>query len=384
MIGMVNIQWFDNPGAVWLAYSLQEAVKKIKPNEEVVIVDYAAGGARSVSMTGTQRVLSKIKRKAGRLKFYLSPQNRKFRKELANRHNQYEKFRQEYLARTPRFTKTDSAILGQAFSACIVGSDVVWKPEIAQEADSKIYFLKFAGKNTKKIAYAASIGTDDAKILNELDEIYKNLISDFDSISVRESTAVQYIQQLTDKRVYHVLDPVFLTDVDVYRKLIENEKAPCEQKFIYLYMLSYNEEIVSLALDLAKKNNYKIIYDLHTEDNIILEKKFGDYGIASTNADPLQFLALIDNAEMVLCDSFHGTAFSIIFHKEFYTFGKSNSGIDISTRMKDLLESLSLMNRYGVSKDGISNKPINYEMVDQKLRVRREESIRYLADALSG
>lgn len=384
MIGLINIQWFDNPGAVWLAYSLQKTIEKLEPTEDVVIIDYAAGGAKSVNTTCIKKILSIIKRKVGSAIFYIKPDNRNFKREIKKRHNKYEKFRQEHLNRTPRTTDLDSKVFKQCFSACVVGSDVVWKPEIAEEIHSKVYFLEFADKNTKKIAYAASIGTDDSRVLNGLKDLYKNLISDFCSISMRESTAVQYIQQLTNKKVYHVLDPVFLTEADSYIKLLKNVQVPCQQKYIYLYMLTYNEKIVSLAIQLAKKNNYKIVYDLHTKENIILSKKFKNYGISSVDADPLDFLALINKAEIVLCDSFHGTAFSIIFHKDFYTFGNSNGEIDISTRMKDLLEMLSLKERYIINKNIINCKPINYEDVETKLCNYREESIKYLKDALDG
>ena len=384
MIGLINIQWFDNPGAVWLAYSLQQTIKKLRPDENVVIIDYAAGGARTVSVSFPDRILKLIKRKANNALFYMNSDNRKFKRELKDRHGRYEEFRKEYLSRTPRTSAVDSEVFKMDFSACVVGSDVVWNPEIAEEVHSKVYFLQFAGSKTKKIAYAASIGTDEPDILNKLKDLYKDLIVGFDSISLRELTAVQYVEKLTDKKVYHVLDPAFLSNADVYTSLIKDKQSPCQQKYIYLYMLTYNENIVSWAIQLAEKNNYKIVYDLHTKENAILKKKLNNRGIASIAAGPLEFLALINNASMVLCDSFHGTAFSIILHKEFYTFGRSNGGIDISTRMKDLLGMLSLEDRYVINNKFICGDPIDYMDVEKKLKVRRKESIDFLKEALDG
>lgn len=46
-------------------------------------------------------------------------------------------------------------------------------------------------------------------VLDRLKPLYRSLIADFNSISLREKTAVQYIGKLTDKKVSHVLDPVF-------------------------------------------------------------------------------------------------------------------------------------------------------------------------------
>lgn len=381
LIGIVNIQWFDNPGAVWLAYSLQEVVKEIKPNEKVTIIDYAAGGGRTQQERGSEKIFSGIK-KMGRAFFYVLPQNRRFRWKLIARHNKYEEFRMIYLDRTPRFTSVSSEVLKQEFSACIVGSDVVWKAEIAEETHSKVYFLQFANKGVRKIAYAASIGTDDINVLDGLKETYRKLISDFDFISMRENSSAQYVQQLTEKKVYNVLDPVFLNDADAYKKLIENKETVCEQKYIYVYMLTYNKELVSTAISVAKKNDYKVVYDLHTKEDLILRRIFKDCGIAAIDAGPLDFLALIANAELVLCDSFHGTAFSIILHKNFYTFGRKNNGIDISARMRNLLEQFSLMDRYCVDEMDIKDEPIDYATVELKLQDLRERSIQYLKEAL--
>lgn len=382
MIGLINIQWFDNPGAVWLAYSLQQTVKKLKPDEEVIIIDYAAGGSKTINLSLANKIIKRMKSKVFNALFYLDANNRNFRIELKKRHSRYEEFRKEYLNRTPRTTDISSEIFKRDYSACVVGSDVVWKPEIVEEEHSKIYFLQFAGDNTKKIAYAASIGTDDMGVLDGLKSLYRSLIADFNSISLREKTAVQYIGNLTDKKVYHVLDPVFLSDADAYVRLIKDVKTPCQQKYIYLYMLSYNEDIVSLAIQLAQKNGYKIVYDLHTKENLVLKKKFKEYGLPSTEVGPLEFLALINGASVVLCDSFHGTAFSIILHKNFYTFGNHNGGIDISTRMKDLLEMLALEKRYITDNNNISFELIDYADVDKRLDNHRKESTEFLRKAL--
>lgn len=76
MIGLINIQWFDNPGAVWLAYSLQQTVRKLKPDEEVVIIDYAAGGSKTIDLSPANKVIKRIKRKVSNALFYLDVKNK--------------------------------------------------------------------------------------------------------------------------------------------------------------------------------------------------------------------------------------------------------------------------------------------------------------------
>lgn len=382
MIGIINMQWFDNPGAVLLAYALQKTVQDLKPDEEVVIIDYAAGGARRETGSSGNLLLKKIARKFRSGVSYLSPSERTFKKGLKHRQRNFEIFREDHLNRTPRFSSINSTELARPFSACIVGSDVVWKPEIAQEIDSEIYFLRFLPDRVRKIAYAASIGTDDSLVLKTLQTRYSELLSDFDCISVREKTAAEFLRPLTQKDVTQVLDPVFLLDAQCYTSLIQKMPAPTQEPYLYVYMLSYNEHLVQFAKEIAEKRNCKIIFDLHTKANLSLKTVFASRGIPSTDAGPMEFLNLIYHADMVLCDSFHGTAFSILFHKDFYTFGNRNGGIDISARMRDLLELLSLQDRYLCSQ-AQEKKAIDYTQADEKLEKLRRHSLEYLQQALS-
>lgn len=381
-IGIVNVQWFDNPGAVWLSYSLQESVKKIFPNADIEIIDYAVGGAKE-NQGLFVKVLKKIKVFSDKIYHFFIIQDSVYKEQLIQRHKNYECFRRNYLQRTERFTDLNSDILPPKYDVCIVGSDVVWKPEIAESRHSKIYFLQFADADTKKISYAASIGTDDLKILNPLRDTYRDLIKNFDSISLREQTAVEYLETLSKVPVIQVLDPVFLLKKEEYESLL-NETPPvmCKEKYLYLYMLSFSKEMVECSLKIAKINHLKIVYDLHTDQNLILKKYLGEHGIPSIDAGPLEFLNCIKNAELIISNSFHGTAFSIIFHKDFYTFGKKNAGVDISTRMVDLLEKLNLLDRYCKTSEVLVFKSIDYRAVDEKLMKLKKESIDFLEESL--
>ena len=104
----------------------------------MVIIDYAAGGSKTIKLSLANRIIKQIKSKVYNTVFYLDVNNQKFGVELKIRHNKYEEFRKEYLNRTQRTTETSSEIFKKDYSACVVGSDVVWKPEIAEEEHSKI------------------------------------------------------------------------------------------------------------------------------------------------------------------------------------------------------------------------------------------------------
>ena len=74
-------------------------------------------------------------------------------------------------------------------------------------------------------------------------------------------------------------------------------------------------------------------------------REYADMNI--NDAGPLEFLYLIDNAACIVANSFHATAFSVIFQKDFYTFGLI--GRNNSNRMLDFLGLVSLKNRFAPS-----------------------------------
>ncbi len=380
MIGIVNVQWFDNPGAVLLCYALQQTVGRLRPGEQVEIINYTCGG--KIEKAG---IFHKVAKVPAKVRTKVLGRKRiagvKYGLLLRQRHERYEEFRKEYLNRTAGFRDVSSPILDTPYTHCIVGSDVVWKPDIAKVIDAKVYFLQFADKSVKKIAYAASIGTDDDAILQPLTSLYKKLTEDFDAISMREASGVAFMQPLTKKQIKEVADPVFLLDKEDYRRMIP-VTGPMEGRYIYLYLLSPNGEAVDYAIGLAKKKALKILFDVHTDVNFKLWEEMQDIFEASVAAGPAEFLSNIYYADYVVTDSFHGTSFSLIFQKEFYTYPRISNGVDISTRMKNLLEKVDLRNRYCIPEKGEAAEKINYCMVDGKIAEMRKDALEFLKGVL--
>lgn len=381
MIGIVNVQWFDNPGAVLLCYALQQTVKDIKPNEKVQIINYTRGGG-----AGNNNILNKCKKVLTKVRGKILHQKKisgvKYELLLRKRHEYYEDFRKRYLNRTEEFRSIKSDILKNSYTHCIVGSDVVWKPEITKTLDAQIYFLRFADKTTKKIAYAASIGTEDNVLLQTLAPLYKKLLVDFDVISMREESGVKFIQNLTQKHVEEVIDPVFFCSKDDYVKMISEKKAP-KNNYIYLYMLSPNMEAVHFARNMAEEKGLKIVFDIHTDMNLEILKEMPRDTIVSVAAGPIEFLANVYYADYVVTDSFHGTSFSLIFHKEFFTYRRISNGVDISTRMINLLHKMDLQSRYNVKDVELLSEKIDYFIIDQKILKMKEQALRFLEEALN-
>jgi hypothetical protein len=203
------------------------------------------------------------------------------------------------------------------------------------------YFLYFT-KNyscVRKFAYAPSVA--DPLPEEELGNVRKYL-ENLDAISVREERDVFQLQPLTDKNVIDVCDPVFLLD-DSYWSSIACNHEKIKEPYILCYFLSVSDNAVKTVKKLRELTGLKVVHI-----NINNRDKFhSDYNLRSEG--PLDFVGLIRDAAYVCTNSFHCSAFSIIFKKNFCVVGKQNANL----RMENLMK-----------KAGIKNVFVDAEKVD--------------------
>jgi glutathione peroxidase-family protein len=374
MIGILNVQWFDNPGAVLLCYALQQTLAEL--GWESIVLNYVSGGALPPPFF--KRIMRKLRSEKTNMAWI---ENEYFGRLLRIRCQKYEAFRSQYLRRTLPFKEVDSQLL-YGYDIYIVGSDVVWKPEILLSRDADVYFLSFLSDTfkAKRISYAASIGTTDNEILSVLEEKYKVRLQMFDHISVREKESVIFLQRLCKQTVHHMPDPVFLLKKEQYDTLAVSRT--CAEEYIYLYMLTPNQKAINFALALSERSGLQILYDVHSDDNLFLRRLFRGKGRAVVSDGPAEFLSRICHAKYVVTNSFHGTAFSLIFEKEVYAFSAQNAGIDTSVRLKDLLSTVGLQYRYNCVFNWENIRSINYQVVRASLYELRERGRDYLQQVL--
>lgn len=256
------------------------------------------------------------------------------------------------------------------YDAIIVGSDQVWRPKYVPNIYD--FFLEFVDdKNVKKIAYAASFGTFTPEYTKEQKEKCGKLISEFQAISVRETSGLEVIEKFGWKTKcipQLVLDPTFLLPQKVYLKHIR--KTSLEQ--IFCYVLDDSEqtkEIISRAEKILQLPTYEILKEINAKS----------FTLPSIET----WLSSIYNARFVLTDSFHGMVFSIIFNKPFAVYVNQARGAD---RFVSLLHLIGLENRMinDISDiDNIVKAPIKWEKVNEKLEKMKNHSIHYLKESLS-
>jgi len=253
----------------------------------------------------------------------------------------------------------------------IAGSDQIWNPLFKFNSDRE--FLTFA-KKEKRIAYAASIGID--KLPEEFKQRYKKNISEFSYVSVREEAAGKIIEELTGMKVPVVIDPTMLLTVTEWEKVARYSILKINQPYVVKYFLGIrNPEYDAFINKYAQEHSCQVI-------DITRHQECGIAGIG-----PAEFVYLLMNCKATFIDSFHGTVFSILFHKPFLSFSRPyEEGYgDMNSRFDTLLNMFGLKNRYVTTpKDCVEiYTPINYYHVDRILQEKRKEAKNFLEIALS-
>lgn len=258
----------------------------------------------------------------------------------------------------------------QEYDAYVVGSDLVWSPTMA-EGVNPIYFLGFVKNNKLRVAYAPSVGTTELSDKDIMD--YKLMLSNFDAISVREeSTAIQ-LRELTGYNIKAVLDPTLLTNSEDWNRFYSSNRI-IKDEYIFAFALESSQVLIDTVNRLAKETGVMVV--VYGRENKLY--KAGNVIFLDGKCGPAEFLNYVNNAFKVVTNSFHGCAFSIIFHKDFYCIPHTTRGI----RMIDLLKSLNLDKRIVTEETNLPEEQINYDLIEQKREKLREESLNFLKNSL--
>lgn len=376
-IALLNIQRCDSHGAVLLAYALETVLGKAG-EYEITTLDYKYAG-RIVEKNPLKRIWRivgiKLKKQMHLGLAAESVLGQSVKAEYDKQTEYFKAFRKKYLHLSKEITDVHDDVL-KSFDAFIVGSDVVWKPEIVRCEDREIYFLKSVPQNALKIAYAASIGTNDPEVLSQYEDNYRQAFDSFDFLSIREQSMIPFVKRFTQKEVCSVIDPVFLLKPGDYQEIEKNAQKTLNGKpYVYVYLLGKNRSAVTEANRIAKQRGLSVLLDMNDgfQDAALL----GVETELAISAGPAEFLYNIRNAACVITDSFHATAFSVLFNREMWVFKRGK----ISVRMDDLLM------RFGISErmcdDTLAELPIDWDRINAQIDCERKEGLNYLRQALN-
>lgn len=248
------------------------------------------------------------------------------------KHLVFDDFLRKYIILTNRtyYSETDlKNNLPQADAYC-TGSDQVWNSHWNEGVDRPLY-LSFLPETAYRFSYASSIG--NTKLSEEEKQEVTPLLKRYKHISVREDSGVEIIQDMGISNVEHVLDPTLLFDAKNWSPFVSNRYKG--KKYVVTYNLHHDKRIDQYAIKLASKHNLKVLNISYNWHDII---RSGHLIWCPTIEE---YLGLLRDASYVVTDSFHATAFSLIFGTKFIDIFPKQA----SDRLRSVLKLTNTENR---------------------------------------
>ena len=291
-IGILTFCNANNYGAVLQAFSLEKKIQALFGQAQ--LIDYRCPAIEAMHKKRPVFGTGNIKK---------SVYNFLYNFAFFPRKKGFERFR-SYMNRSRIYSRDTIHEANNEYDVFISGSDQVFNLSLTK--GDRTYFLDFVEAEKKKVAYAASLGA----FLSEEKESYQKLLNRFDAISLREKASAQIIKNELGIDAQVIPDPVFLHSKEEWKELLHLKEQTNDKPYILIYSLYESKELYRLAQAVKDQLGYKTVLitkalrPLAKADKIIRD------------ADPIRFAELVMNAEYVVTNSFHGTAFSLIFEKQ--------------------------------------------------------------------
>lgn len=341
-VGILTFHDADNLGAVLQSYALSTVLEK-ECGVTAEIINYKCP---KITSTKYATKSSGIK---GLIKYSLMLIYYKIKRYGFN------SFRKKRLNLSDGCNRQNIEEIAKGYDLFIAGSDQVWNPECTDS--DKTYLLDFVRNRECKYSYAASLGNRE---FSQADTDWVNGIKDFREISVREQSAARHLEKLGIDNVRIDSDPVVLLSGDEWKKIMS--KKLVLQKYVLVYTVLPDVNVMNAAKDYAREHNCKLISNKKSIEFIF-------------HNSPSDFLSWIYHAECVFTNSFHGTAFSVIFGKKLFADTEMTGG-KINNRVNDFLLATSCGACADPKTAGVT---VNADSVN-KLEEMKKNSTEYLKE----
>lgn len=353
---------WNNYGAILQAYALQVVLKSLGHSSE--IIDYDEVPHRKESLFGSWKNVKDLIYNLFTVLRYRSFLERKQRVEEFRKKNMH-------VSVDKYFTSSELEKDQFKYDAFICGSDQVWCPR--SNADrNRLYYLGFIKQDqVVKISYAPSFGI--SSVPQRYHREIESWIKDIPNLSVREETGRKIVKQIAGRQATVVLDPTLLLERTHWDTIAKppNFKTP----YILVYSTSQRGLFPKLVTHIKKTTHLPVVVISLYSQNLIPKADHVIY-----NAGPREFLGLFAQAACVCTNSFHGTAFSIIYRKPFWSVPHNAT----NSRMADLLSRVELSSRQVSSPELFPMAPLEIDYTGPALLLdqHRGKSIDFLKSAL--
>lgn len=301
----------------------------------------------------------------------------RIKKVLDERNKGFEKFLEEHLKLFPvDINDGQISVKNNKFDLYVTGSDQVWNDRCARF--DRNYFLNFpSAKESNRTSYAASFGLK--KIPENLREEYKNRLNGFEAYSVRESDGKNILEDLLGVVASVNCDPTLLLSQYDWNDVASND-LDLSDPYVLVYYVTKTNELQKQAYAYAKKNGYKLVV-LPCNMGIDVLTGKNDKSLDAElrlSASPADFLSLFKNASYVFTNSFHGTVFSLLYHKQFSSQIRLD-GNKQNSRALNLLHQVGLIPKNFDTDAFSTDVNTDWKLVDSNIATMRREGLNYLS-----
>lgn len=372
-IGIITQPLETNYGGLLQNYALHKVLHDL--GHETITLDqpYIKPTRVKVAIYQLKSIIKKILGRKNRIPVFISD------KEIDRIAIHTSKFTEKYINHTQKLsTKKDfcKVVKKHSFDALVVGSDQVWRPKYNHRLTRS--FLDFAeGTDIIRIAYAASFGTDEWEYTSKQTKVCSRLCKLFKAISVRESSAVEICQEKFGIDAKFVLDPTMLLDKEDYIRIVEKSGITKSEGDMFTYILDQTEEKKEFVSKIAASLNLTPFSVMPVKNKQHIKEDINSCIFPAVE----QWLRAFIDAKFVVCDSFHGAVFSIIFNKPFVIIGNEKRGL---SRFNSLVSLYSLEDRLLSTSSPIDiiEKNIDWNKVNKTREEFRNKSIEFLINNL--
>lgn len=276
-------------------------------------------------------------------------------------------FAERHLHLTPLYPSLESLRRNPPpLDACLVGSDQLWNPELLDQDFDPAYFLDFGPDSLVRFSYAVSLGKPPSDTqLRQLAPLCRRL----DAISLRES--IPGVEKALGRPVHVCIDPTLLLDAADYAGVESPERL--EGDYIFVYGFETTPGIEDALAEVLRRNpSCRIVNG--SPHRVTLRCPHESRRVYGPDA----FLSFVKHARCIVTNSFHATAFSVIYQKDFVTVPHSTRAL----RMNVLLDSLGLASRLWGRESFSFDAPADWADVRGRIRDLRRHSVDYLHSLL--
>ena len=360
-IAILTLPLCVNFGNVLQCYALQRVLGRM--GHDVSVLEQRVPFVSRTRLFFTRLIKTYILRKESR--YY----GAKTENEIVGRN--FQTFRRKYMC-VCHFSSWTS-IHEHSFDAIVVGSDQVWRKDYNDRIQHM--YLDFAKdwKRLKRVAYAASFGTDNLGYSPDEISECSDLLKLFDAVSMREVSGVELCKRDFGVDAVCCIDPTLRLTAGAYLDLLEGWKIPKHPNGLLCYFIDSSDEKEQLAEQVSVKKGLDV-FKVNNPDVWMWNKTFEERAQL-----PIEYwIAGFRDADFVVTDSFHGCVFSILFNKPFIVIGNVERGM---ARFNSLLSIFHLENRLALmgGNHAICDEPIQWDEVNKILKDKRQESLSFLS-----